>query len=96
MSAEPCFDGLMNGVKRSDFDENIRCRWNRTVDEFEPAKWNKKQCATRSIFLPALAGRKAQRSEKLASRSKTAALPVGRRNEMPLIMSRFYLAQSPG
>ena len=45
------------------------------------------------LFLPALAGRKAQSAQKNASRSKTAALPAGRRNEMPLIMSRFYLAE---
>ena len=43
--AKPCFSGLMNRVKRGDFDEDIRSRGKLAVDELEIAERREKGSA---------------------------------------------------
>ena len=66
IGAKPCFGGLMDGVERGDFDEDIGSRGKLAVDELEIAERSEKGSAARSFFLPSLAGREAESGKKAA------------------------------
>ena len=45
MSAEPDSAASIDRVERSDFNENVGCRWESTVDKLQIAKRSKERCA---------------------------------------------------
>src|SRR5208337_4472672 len=66
MGAQPSFSHLVNGIERCDLDEEIGGRGKAAIDEFQIAERGHERCAARTLFLPSLAGGKAESPEKAA------------------------------
>ena len=70
LRAQPGFRGLMDGIKRSHFHQNIGGGGKLAVDEFKIAERRKKRGAATGLLLPSLARTQIPAPQKkLASRS---------------------------
>ena len=94
LRAEPGCGGLMHGVERRDFDQDIGGGRELAIDKFEVAERGQKRGAAELLFfLPSFAGRKAERGKEAGQPVVGRCAAGGTQKEMPLIMVRFYRAE---
>ena len=95
LRAQPGFSHLVDGVERSDFDEQIGRGWESAVDEFEIAERSQKRCAAASFLLPSLAGGKAERGKE-AGQPLIGCRTPGRTQKRDALDHELILAWGPG